>query len=265
MVGDRRGRRVYRKPRGAPRTQHRLRRRRTPRRHRTHAVWDTHKIRPEDMAGILHDVSNLLSPPDVLARQVGRHVPDSEEFDPLRTMASTSKDSIVRARRLLTEAQHFLLAGMEKPAKIDLADILRQNVAVAQMSVPQGNGQVEFNVSLADNLPPLMGRSGELDRVFNNLLVNALQAMPKGGTLSVESALNEQDSVVIKITDTGAGIAQHVLGRIFEPLYSTKGENGTGLGLATADRVIRAHNGTIEVKSEEGKGTTFEITLPTHS
>jgi signal transduction histidine kinase len=101
-------------------------------------------------------------------------------------------------------------------------------------------------------------------RAFLNLFVNAIQAMPDGGTLSVTSSIlsqEEEKNVVIRITDNGIGIAEEKLGMIFTPFYTNK-NRGTGLGLAIVKNIIEEHNGTIDVESERDKGTTFIITLP---
>jgi signal transduction histidine kinase len=97
-----------------------------------------------------------------------------------------------------------------------------------------------------------------------NLIFNAIDAMPNGGTLSVRCGHNQNKGVVnIVVEDTGSGISEEDLPHIFEPFYSTKTEgNGLGLGLATVYGIIDRHNGTITVDSEVGKGTVFTITLP---
>jgi two-component system sensor histidine kinase HydH len=101
--------------------------------------------------------------------------------------------------------------------------------------------------------------------VFLNLFVNAVQAMPDGGTLSVNSSLEASEgnkkNVVIRIKDTGVGISKDKLGMIFTPFYTNK-NRGTGLGLAIVKNIIEEHNGTIDVESTTGEGATFIITLP---
>ena len=103
-----------------------------------------------------------------------------------------------------------------------------------------------------------------LYRAFLNLFVNAIHAMPEGGTLSVTSSLaseGQKKNIVIRITDTGIGISEKKLGMIFTPFYTNK-NRGTGLGLAIVKNIIEEHNGSIDVQSEIGEGTTFIITLP---
>jgi signal transduction histidine kinase len=95
-----------------------------------------------------------------------------------------------------------------------------------------------------------------------NLIKNALQAMTKGGTLTLQTGEND-DGVWISVADTGGGIPQEQINRIFEPFYTTK-KKGSGLGLMIVQRIVRAHNGRIELESHVGRGTTFRIWLPLH-
>jgi signal transduction histidine kinase len=101
-----------------------------------------------------------------------------------------------------------------------------------------------------------------LQQVLVNLVKNAMQAMTTGGILNLQTG-ETSDSVWISVTDTGGGIPQEQINRIFEPFYTTK-KKGTGLGLMIVQRIVRAHNGRIELESNVGRGTTFRIWLPLH-
>jgi len=101
-----------------------------------------------------------------------------------------------------------------------------------------------------------------LQQVLVNLTLNACEAMPNGGTLMIGTSCTK-DQVVIEVTDTGCGINPAHLEQIFEPFFTTKPSGkGTGLGLSVSYGIVRQHRGTLEVESQEGKGTTFTITLP---
>ncbi|MBU1781807.1 GHKL domain-containing protein, partial [bacterium] len=106
----------------------------------------------------------------------------------------------------------------------------------------------------------VLGESSQLRQVFMNIVNNAVQAMPQGGQLRV-SLSQEERFLSLKISDTGGGIPEGNLSKIFEPFYTTK-EKGTGLGLSICKRIIREHQGEIKVTSEVNQGTTFEIQLP---
>jgi signal transduction histidine kinase len=92
-------------------------------------------------------------------------------------------------------------------------------------------------------------------------MINAKDAMPEGGKLVIETKL-ENGNVIIKFSDTGVGIPDDIKDKIFEPFFTTKGSKGTGLGLSISRWIIRKHNGEIKVESQQGKGSTFTITLP---
>jgi CheY-like chemotaxis protein len=107
----------------------------------------------------------------------------------------------------------------------------------------------------------VMGDDSELREVLVNMVFNAIDAMPEGGTLTL-STQTAGEQVVIKVVDTGVGMYPEVRSRIFDPFFTTKGKTGLGLGLAVSFGIIRRHGGNIEVESQYGKGTEFRITLP---
>ena len=108
-----------------------------------------------------------------------------------------------------------------------------------------------------------LGNVSELREVALNLIFNAVDAMPNGGIVKVGTGTDERHAC-LWVEDSGVGMSKEVLAKIFEPFYSTKGENGTGLGLSASHGIIENHGGSINVKSEPGKGTRFEILLPLH-
>jgi two-component system, NtrC family, sensor kinase len=124
----------------------------------------------------------------------------------------------------------------------------------------EGNG-ITLDVTLAEELPAVSGNANYLQQVFLNLLINARDAMPKGGTISIATSLTGFH-VSIRIADTGSGIPKEIQEKIFKPFFSTKGEKGTGLGLAICSKIIAQHKGELRVESEVGKGTAFTIFLP---
>jgi PAS domain S-box-containing protein len=119
---------------------------------------------------------------------------------------------------------------------------------------------IQVTVDIPKDLPALFADSTHIEQVLGNLIANACQAMPEGGTLAINARL-EGGMVAIDVHDTGSGIAPEHLKKVFEPLFTTKAK-GIGLGLAVCKNLIEANNGTITVKSEEGKGATFTLCLP---
>jgi anti-sigma regulatory factor (Ser/Thr protein kinase) len=113
----------------------------------------------------------------------------------------------------------------------------------------------------ADCKAHIQGDPVELREVLVNMIYNAVDAMPSGGEVRVSTQEN-RDRIVIHITDTGTGMGPEVKQRLFDPFFTTKGKAGTGMGLAVSFGIIRRHEGSIEVDSEPGRGTTFKISLP---
>jgi PAS domain S-box-containing protein len=122
--------------------------------------------------------------------------------------------------------------------------------------------QIELQATLADDLPALLVAPDRIRQVFLNVVLNAIDAMPSGGTLRVRSARTQDPAgVTVSVSDTGPGIAPDTLSTLFEPMYSVK-TDGIGLGLYVARGIVESHRGKIHVESRPGKGTTFEIWLP---
>ncbi len=126
--------------------------------------------------------------------------------------------------------------------------------------------KIAFSLSPEDNVPPLLADPYQLEQVFLNILKNAMEAMPNGGTITVRTSLREREAgpfLEVQVADTGVGIAPEHLPRIFDPFFTTKevGE-GTGLGLSVSYGIVRAHGGFIEVSSEVARGSTFSVALP---
>jgi signal transduction histidine kinase len=110
-------------------------------------------------------------------------------------------------------------------------------------------------------LPRIAGRAAELREVLTNLLLNAVEAMPQGGQLTLRS-WTAGGEVCVAVSDTGVGMTPEVQRRLFDPFFTTKGARGTGLGLSVSQALIKGHHGTLTAESEPGRGTTFVICLP---
>src|SRR5262249_43829968 len=128
----------------------------------------------------------------------------------------------------------------------------------AQLAAP-GHPAIVPKLELAAELPPVEADPEQLGRALGNLVLNAIDAMPKGGTLTVRTAKNN-GAVRLEVSDTGEGLTKGECERLFAPYYTTK-EHGTGLGLAIVQSVVSDHKGKIAVESEPGRGTTVRIDL----
>lgn len=140
--------------------------------------------------------------------------------------------------------------------KIEIEDIIQRTLS--HIRVPE---KVEIVSQLDRALPPILVDPDQLSQVFDNIILNAIQAMPEGGKLVIKSSLPEPNWVAISFTDSGAGIPPEAMKRLFEPLFTTKAK-GIGLGLPIVKALVEGHGGTIAVQSELGKGSIFTVKLP---
>jgi signal transduction histidine kinase len=147
-----------------------------------------------------------------------------------------------------------------KREKMDLHDPLREAIPLIEHELKKAS--IQLVEQLDTSLPPILGSRVEIGQVFLNLIINATHAMEgKGGTLTVKSYAAD-GGLAIEFSDTGCGISAENRARIFEPLFTTKGTKGTGIGLSVSQKIVTNHNGKISVTSEVGKGTTFRIWMP---
>ena len=141
--------------------------------------------------------------------------------------------------------------------EVDIGSILAG--ALARASLPEG---IQVVTELEEGLLQIMADHEQIERVFSNIISNAAQAMPKGGMLTIR-VRGKDEFVEAEFQDTGAGIPPGNLGKVFEPLFTTRGkEGGVGIGLAISKSIVEAHHGTIEAKSQVGQGATFIVKLP---
>jgi hypothetical protein len=143
---------------------------------------------------------------------------------------------------------------------VDLNKVVRETLALVEHQLTKT--QVAVTLTLDDKLPRIKGSPGKLQQVLLNLFLNARDAMERGGVLAVKTGALD-GHVLVTVADSGAGIARENLEKIFDPFFTTKGaKKGTGLGLSVSYGIVREHGGNIEVHSEIGAGTRFELSFP---
>jgi two-component system NtrC family sensor kinase len=148
----------------------------------------------------------------------------------------------------------------EKRRPIKMNELIEGILLVMEKQMRESNIKVE--TFFDDEIPEVMASTNQMRQVMLNMLKNAKEAMPKGGTLTVKTS-KEVNKVLIHIQDTGVGIPEEIRDKIFEAFFTTKQKvKGVGLGLSVCYGIIKDHGGEIKVESEEGKGTTFRIRLP---
>jgi signal transduction histidine kinase len=208
-------------------------------------------------AGIAHELNTPLT-----------YIMGNLELLELQELSGTQREmlsSIARGADRIRSLAHRLLA-FSRPAREEMTplavnDVVERSLELCQYQI--ASGRVTLAKTLEPDLPRVLGVSNQLETALINLVVNAVHAMgEKGGTLGVATR-RRGDDVEVSVSDEGPGIAERIRANIFEPFVTTKPEGkGTGLGLSTVLMVIERHNGHIDFDTEEGRGTTFRVTLP---
>ncbi|HEX8844531.1 MAG TPA: ATP-binding protein [Pyrinomonadaceae bacterium] len=212
-------------------------------------------------SGVAHDFNNTLA--GILGRaQLLLATKDPAKIESgLKIIIKTAKDGAKTIKRI----QDF--ARQRRDHDFQPVDMSQLLLDVGEITRPRWKDKAEasnVHISLSLQLrcnALILGDESELREVLVNLVFNAVDAMPQGGTLTL-SAKEKDDVVEICVGDTGTGMSEEVRSRIFDPFFTTKGKAGMGLGLAVGYGIIRRHEGTVEVESEVGRGTTFRIRLP---
>ncbi len=223
-------------------------------------------------AGVAHDFNNILT---IIQGHAGL-LKCAPELDP--ALLESSRQIAFAAERAANLTRQLLMFSRKQimqPQLIGLNDVINNLSKVLRALVGE---QVELKRHVADELPPVYADPGMMEQIIVNLSVNARDAMPRGGSLSItteytpidaecagrHSDAREGQFICLSVTDTGHGMDGGTLSRIFEPFFTTKEiGKGTGLGLATVYGIVKQHQGWIEVESQVGRGTTFKIFLPT--
>jgi len=164
----------------------------------------------------------------------------------------------LRARDIVRGLLHFARKRPLQLTPMDVNAVLREVIPLVASQARMNNVEIMEEYG---ELPGTTGDPNQLKQVFINIINNAVSLMSEGGKLSL-GTLRRGDFIEIWFRDTGPGISGDLLGRIFEPFYTTKKEKGTGLGLSISERIVRAHGGRIRVESIEGQGSTFTVTVP---
>ena len=206
---------------------------------------------------VAHEIRNPLTPIKLSVQHLRQAFRDgaADREQLLQRVTETVLDQIDVLSRIATEFSHFARMPDARYERAHLGRLLDEAVAI----FAEVDG-IRFERSTGELPVTLLADREQLRRVFINMFRNSIQAMPGGGTILLETSVEER-TVVLRVTDNGPGIPPEVLSRVFEPNFSTKSE-GMGLGLAIAKKVIEDHGGTIRCESAVGHGTSFEIRLP---
>ncbi|MDA0337520.1 MAG: ATP-binding protein [bacterium] len=258
--------------RGAPIGIHAIGRDITQRRERERAtirfreqLAQAEKLRAlgEMAAGVAHNFNNLLTVVVGSAELISLHedVPEPIRQDTQRILESARRCSAI-VRRIQTFGRPIDMADLNQ---IDLCQVARDIVDITSpkwRTGPELAGHTVRVVFDLEPVPPILSQGSAWEEILSNLIFNAVDAMPEGGTITL-STRHEPDTVTFRVTDTGTGMNEETRRRIFEPFFSTKQETaGTGLGLSTVWGLVSTLGGTVTVDSTQGVGTTFTMQMP---
>ncbi|MGC9400658.1 MAG: ATP-binding protein [Anaerolineae bacterium] len=170
-----------------------------------------------------------------------------------------AEEEIERLTKMVSRILDFSCRPQQEMQPLDINHVVQKVLNLARKFLEHRH--IVLQTSLAPEILTVQGNATSLGQVILNLLINAVEAMPEGGTLEVTSSRDQNDHVLIEVSDTGRGISPETLEHIFEPFFSTK-KGGIGLGLSISLGIVHRHNGDIIVESTPGEGTTFTLYLP---
>ena len=212
-------------------------------------------------AGVAHELNNPINNIMLSASMLLEDYEDLDDYD-RKDMANDMVMESERAQKIVRNLLDFARESGVESEQQDIQDIIEDTLRLASNQIKLAN--VKVKGELADNTPPIFVDRRQVEQVFLNIVLNALDAMPDGGTLTI-CCDNAQGKGFISVDfiDTGTGIPEEKLSDIFNPFFTTKPDaKGTGLGLSVSLGIIKQHGGDIKVKSKVGEGTTFTVLLP---
>jgi len=210
-------------------------------------------------AGVAHEINTPLTGISSYIQLLQKKLSDPHYAQILEKIEAQTERVSKIVKNLLNFARNPADSAFHR---VNVIDSLKEILSLIDYKLKAMNIQLELALQ---PVKPIWGQGERLQQVFINIILNAIDAMPKGGTLRIEAFQNDGE-LVIKIADTGTGIKRQHLPHIFDPFFTTKGlGKGTGLGLSISYAIIKEHEGNITVESEVGKGSCFSITLPVHA
>ena len=209
------------------------------------------KHTPSSSSGLGRVRGHLSNDDETATGEIGRK---------LEQYVGVAKGEINRLDYIVTQFLHALRPTPPQLKPASMNQVVQKTIELLQPELE--NRGLEITTRLARQLPEAPIDSQQMQQVLVNLVKNAMQAVTKRGSISIQTG-ETSESVWVSVTDTGGGIPQEQINRIFEPFYTTK-KKGSGLGLMIVQRIVRAHGGRIELESQVGRGTTFRIWLPLH-
>ena len=208
-------------------------------------------------AGVAHEVNTPLTGISSYTQMLLQQV---DAADPKAALLEKIEKQAFRAAKIINNLLNFSRSDRAEPERLDINKLVLDVLSLLEHQLEKS--RIKVRKELAAELPPVRGNENRLQQVFFNLILNARDAMPHGGWLTLATQADD-DTVVVEVKDTGTGIKREHIKRIYDPFFTTKGiGRGTGLGLSVSYGILHEHGGGIFVDSVPGKGTTFQVALP---
>ncbi len=234
-------------------------------RHREEQIIQSKKLSSLGVltAGVAHELTNPLNNISMIAQTYAEVYEKLSDRDKIEFMNRVDGE-VERMREIVKNLLDFSKPKEANLREADINTVIKKTLKLMENTL--GISNVETRLNLMEMLPSVYIDESQIQQVLVNLIVNAVQSMPSGGTLFLSSRHGRNgDSVEMTVMDTGKGIPPEFLPHIFDPFFSTKGVGGTGLGLSVSYGIIKNHKGNIRVDSKAGVGTTFTIELPAYA
>lgn len=218
-----------------------------------------------ELAAVLaHEIKNpmnsIIINLEVLRPTLGA-ISEEDKKEKAQKYLGVIEGEIKRLEKVITSFLDLATPAPSESSRVRLNEIVEQVLDLLRLELEK-NG-ISNNLDLDSTLPIFFGSCDQIKQALLNLILNAVQAMPDGGELKIQTSHNDK-TVRVVVSDTGSGIEEHILSKIFSPYFTTK-KKGSGLGLAIVRRILREHGGYVDVSSELGKGTSFELVFPKSS
>ena len=210
-------------------------------------------------AGVAHELRNPLAAIKINTQVLSRKK-DLAEME--KRLLDSTQEGIEKIQKIVEDMLHFAKPKVSHFKPEDINEVVEKSLAILLAKLKKGNISSVFE--RGKGLPPVRVDVHQVQQVLINLMLNAIQAMEKGGTLTLRTFLGNGGGVGVEVQDSGVGIPESHLKKIFDPFFTTKSE-GTGLGLSISLKILERHGAAIDVRSEEGKGSTFTILFPAES
>jgi signal transduction histidine kinase len=228
-----------------------------------HGTFKEEFVRPERLASMGRLCANLAhelnNPLDGVLRYMRLLLDQMSEDDSRRIYVESARDGLVRMADMVRGLLDFARRSTSVVSPIDIPQSIRRILSSFGEQISAQNIKVEAEFD--ENIPVILNI--DVEQIFMNIIKNAIQAMPDGGTLSVKAKMLSAELVEVRFSDTGSGIPDEIRKAIFEPFFTTKDiGQGVGLGLSISREIAKSYNGSIDVESRLGEGTTFIIRLP---